>query len=583
MLTSPLFSHFGQPRDVARTNLSLRKNLTASLTLLISLPVLIIGVIVLWLIHRPVESSVIATFIVCGAALAATVYAWRLALFLVRPLLQLKEQARKLLRDDDKVENPFDREDEFGQLAHQVFELGLDRNFRNRTLKYLTMHEPLTGLANRACLQMDLEDLIQDESGEDERCGLIFIDIDDFKELNDSYGYDQGDQALRTLADRISDTVLLCYVGDSENSPTIARVGGDEFAVLLPEMIDRNRLARLAETLSERIREPMVASNDQVFQMTASIGIACSPEEGKTFNELLNAADIALYNSKSLGKGTFRFYSSDMVKKDISALQIKSDFSEALANDGELELMYQPFFNLHTREIVGGEALMRWHHPELGTLEPSQFISVVEQAEIALQADLWVIENTIKLIDSLDLSVRENFVASANISASNLARDNFPGSVAKLLDASPIDPKHLQLEITETCIHPDEDKAGQTIHQLKALGLRVWLDDFGTGYSALQHLPQFPIDGIKIDRQFVVKMQSSEGEKMLVSAMLSLARSFGLSALAEGIDNEKDCQILMDLGCKIGQGMLFSEPVKDERFLEMLQAPKKTEAELEPA
>ena len=486
------------------------------------------------------------------------------------PIKLLNNQIKRISKGEVWTISIRDRGDEIGALAGSIEDLVSDRDFKSKTVRYLAFHEPLTGLANRASLQMDLEDVLAQELPRKTKGSLIFLDIDAFKELNDSLGFESGDQALRILADRISEALAAKFHDNAEVHTTIARTGSDEFVILLVGDVNADLARFIAELSLERIREPVVI-DEKMAQLSASAGIAMFPQDGETFSDLMNAVDIALFNSKAMGKGTFRFYSKDMVKEDISSFQIKADFSQALMREDELELLYQPFVDLRTNKIVGGEALMRWHHPTLGTLEPSQFISVVENNEIALPADLWVIEQTLKVISHISVKSDQPFIASANISASNLARKQFSIRVAELVNNSGIDPKLLQLEITENFLHRDEVEARKSIEALKKLGVQVWLDDFGTGYSSLHHLQHFSVDGIKIDRQFVIKMQTGPGERMLVSAMLAMAKSFEMGVLAEGIDNERDHQILLDLGCNYGQGMLFSSPIKAIMFLELVQ------------
>lgn len=493
---------------------------------------------------------------------------WYAAGRLAQPIKTLQKQAEHMGSGDLQIDNRIERPDEIGDLAKSIYTMAADLELQNRSVKYLAFHDPLTGIANRSSFQMDLEDQIVKAAERIQSCALMFVDIDDFKGINDACGHDLGDRALKTIADRISDGVHE-FFETGELNPSIARIGGDEFTIIVPGNKDTQGLRQIAERVLELVAKPLMVEGE-LYQLSASIGIASYPRDGLSTSTLLNAADKAMYNSKSAGKGTYRFFDESMTHEDRGTHQITSDFKQALSRPGELQLLYQPIANIRTGAIHGGEALMRWHHPTMGTLEPGQFISVVENNEIALAADLWVIEKTLDILETMDLTSRPNFVISANISASNLGREQFPEAVARLLKQSPVDARHLQLEITETYLHRDESKALESLKALKKLGVKLWLDDFCTGYSSLKHLNLFPTNGIKIDRQFVIGLNKHNEDRLLVSAMISLANSFNIGVVAEGIDNQTDRELLMALECELGQGDLFSKPVPADTFVEMV-------------
>ena len=482
---------------------------------------------------------------------------------ITKPISTLQAQASRLGSGDLDIEDPIERSDEIGDLAKSIYTIAADLELQSRSVKYLAFHDPLTGIANRASFQMDLEDHIVRAAERKSTCAMMFIDIDDFKDVNDSRGHDLGDKTLKILADRISDGVH-DFFEPGDHQPSIARIGGDEFTVILPGNKDQQTLREIAEKILELVAEPVPLEND-MHQLSASIGIAKYPRDGLSATMLLNAADTAMYNSKSAGRGTYRFFEENMTQGYQSSLQIRSDFKQALECPDQLELLYQPIANISTGVIYGGEALMRWNHPVMGPLEPSQFINIVENNEIALAADLWVIESTLELLEGINLKQKPNFVISANISASNLGREQFPEAVARLLEQSPVNPRHLQLEITETYLHRDEQKALESIKSLRKLGVKFWLDDFCTGYSSLKHLHMFPANGIKIDRQFVISLSKSNENRLLVSAMISLANSLNIGVVAEGIDNQIDRGLLIELECELGQGDLFSSPLPRKR------------------
>lgn len=516
--------------------------------------------------------SITALALTLGLMLLSGVASWILADRLAKPINALQAQAKQMGSGDLKIDGRIDRADEIGDLANSIYAMAADLELQNRSVKYLAFHDPLTGIANRSSFQMDLEDQIVRAAEHNISCALMFIDIDDFKDVNDSRGHDLGDRTLKTLADRISD-VVYGFFENSDFHPSIARIGGDEFTVILPGDKGERDLREIAERILESTAKPIPLDSD-MQQISASIGISRYPRDGISASMLLNAADTAMYNSKSAGKGTYRFFEETMIHEDHSSQQIQSDFKQAIDQPGELQLLYQPIANIRSGAILGGEALMRWNHPKMGPLEPVQFISVVENNEIALAADLWVISSTLEFLASMDLSKKPNFVISANISASNLGREQFPEAVARIIRQSPVDPKHLQLEITETYLHRDESKALQSLQALQQLGIKLWLDDFCTGYSSLKHLHMFPVNGIKIDRQFVISISNSNEDRLLVSAMASLAHSFNIGVVAEGIDNQADRELLLTLKCEMGQGDLFSPPLQGDAFVALVNEGK---------
>lgn len=509
-----------------------------------------------------------AAAIILALMVFAAIAAWLTAERLVRPISLLKKQAEHMGSGNLHVDNRIEREDELGDLAKSIYTMAADLELQNRSVKYLAFHDPLTGIANRSSFQMDLEDQIVRAAEQGDFCALLFIDVDDFKSINDAAGHDHGDRALKLIADRISEAVNESFE-PGELQPSIARIGGDEFTVLVPGNRSEAQLRHIVERILEILSRPLMVEGD-LHQVSGSIGISLYPRDGDTASSLLNAADRAMYHSKFAGKGTYRFYDASMTSEDQSSHRIKTEFKAALSNPNELELLYQPIVNIKTGEIYGGEALMRWHHPKLGTIEPGQFISVVEHNEIALAADLWVIESTLDFLETINLSQHPNFVVSANISASNLVREQFPEAVSRLLEQSPVNPKHLQLEITETYLHRDEEKAMQSLNAIQSEGVKLWLDDFCTGYSSLKHLHMFPTNGIKIDRQFVINLNKRKEDRLLVSSMVSLADSFNIGIVAEGIDNQADRELLLSLGCPLGQGELFSKPIIAEKFLKLV-------------
>ena len=489
---------------------------------------------------------------------------------LIRPISRLTEHTGQLDRTLPPEQDRINTSDEIGTLASTIYAMAADLELQNRSVKYLAFHDPLTGLSNRTNFQMRLEDAIVDTANHRKQLAMMYLDIDDFKEINDTRGHEYGDRALRTIANRLSACLEEICSQNNFKSPMVARIGGDEFTILVTGTLEKSAIAEIAESLLNQLRIPLEIDGD-IFQLSGSIGIAFYPSDALSASSLFNSSDMAMYASKSAGKGTYRFFDESMSNNREQLGQIKSEFKSALASQNQLSLAYQPVVDINSGRVMGAEALIRWDHPTRGLLLPGQFISIVEHNEIALETDLWVLNQVLSLLEKIDLLKKEDLLISANISASNLAREQFSTAVSKCLASKNALTKYLQLEVTETYLHRDEAFAKKTLESLKETGVAIWLDDFGTGYSSLNHLCVFPVDGIKVDRQFVNQLDTKRENHLLVSALVGMSTSFGIELIAEGVDNVDDLNALQRLGCTHAQGFLFSKPVSEDEFLQMLE------------
>jgi len=518
--------------------------------------------------RRVVFYSFIAVGIVIAVIILGSLAGNQLVRYLTNPILRLRDHARAIGRGQFEDFNIVERTDEIGELAKAIYSMADDLEMQNQSVKFLAFHDPLTGLANRVNFQSQLETKLHEAETHLQSIALLFVDVDDFKEINDSRGHDVGDRALRMIADRLSRSVNAA--SKQFDHVHLARVGGDEFTVVVGNLENNEQAARLAEDLLKRIAEPIVV-DEQLFNISSSIGIAVYPQDGETASSLLNNADAAMYRSKNLGKGTYRFYEPDMNNELFRSSVVKAEFKAALASADQLELRYQPLINLFSGQIIGAEALIRWHHPRLGLLPPDQFIAIVERNEIALPTDLWVLEQALNLLQKLDLSKIPEFAMSINISASNLVRKQFTSSIQKIIGDKEHIVHRIKLEITETFLHNDERQALEALQALRQMGFSVWLDDFGTGYSSLNHLKTFPVEGIKIDQSFISNLAGSEDDRRMVSALLGLAHAFSVQVIAEGIDNQSSLEFLRAHGCRIGQGMMLGEPMSKLDLIDFLK------------
>lgn len=325
----------------------------------------------------------------------------------------------------------------------------------------------------------------------------------------------------------------------------------------------------LAEEILTALSSPVVLEKERIHT-SASIGLAIYPEDGETPSSLLKNADTAMYTSKHLGKGTYRFYESEMNTARFRSSTIKAEFQKALSSDDQLELLFQPIINMTEGGVAAAEALIRWDHPRMGYLSPEQFIAIVEHNEIALPTDLWVLNRSLKLLENLAEEDMSDISISVNVSASNLVRKQFPASVRKLIKDKEHLARNIKLEITETFLHNDDDQVRETMKALRGMGFHIWLDDFGTGYSSLRHLKDFPVDGIKIDQIFIANLMESDNDRNMVTALISLAEAFSVEVVAEGIDREDSLAMLKKWGVKYGQGMVIGKPINAPKLIHSL-------------
>ena len=435
---------------------------------------------------------------------------------------------------------------------------GLALNFRDiserkaleEQLRQLAFHDPLTLLANRNLFRDRVQHALTLAQRGQTSVAVMFLDLDNFKNINDSLGHDAGDRLLQAVAQRIVQT--------TRSSDTVARLGGDEFAVLVEGIATISEVQRLADALIATLDVPFPLNGMEV-RVGASIGVAFSARESGT-ETLLSNADIAMYHAKAAGKNrhvTFQTQMQDMLHE---RLRLEADIGRALARE-EFFLEYQPIIDLGSRSLLGVEALVRWRHPEAGVLMPARFIQVVEECGQIDKLGRWVLRRACH-----DLCAWRGVVAggerlrlAVNISGRHLQHGELVNDVAQALNESGLEPGNLVIELTESTIMYNTDANLERFHRLKALGVRLAIDDFGTGYSSLSYLHRFPIDILKIDRSFVSRLTNSDNGPELASAVITLGETLGLDTVAEGIELEPQVSALLDLGCVAGQGFLFAK------------------------
>jgi diguanylate cyclase (GGDEF)-like protein len=411
---------------------------------------------------------------------------------------------------------------------------------------HLALHDTLTGLPNRVLLNERLEHALS-RARRSEIVATHILDLDHFKTVNDTLGHPVGDKLLKMVADRLRAMV--------RESDTIARMGGDEFAIVQVGLSDASDATALAPRLIEALSEPYEIDGHQVIIGT-SIGIAVGPVDGMGPDRLIRNADLALYRAKGEGRGTFRFFEPEMDAQMQARRAMEYDLRKALAA-GEFELHYQPVVNLASNEITGFEALIRWRHPEKGTIPPASFIPLAEEIGLIVPVGEWAIR------EACNTAARwpDDISVAVNISPAQLRHPGLVQVVLDALAASGLRAGRLELEITETALLVDSEATLAMLHQLRDLGVRIANDDFGTGYSSLSQLQSFPFDKIKIDRSFVENIADSAGSLNIVRAVAALANGLGIAATAEGVENNEQLEFVRSEGCTEMQGFLLSKPL----------------------
>ncbi len=424
-------------------------------------------------------------------------------------------------------------------------------------LAHQAFHDELTGLANRALFVDRVEHSLAVAAREERSVAVLFLDLDDFKEVNDSLGHQAGDLLLIETARRIESCL--------RQGDTAARLSGDEFGILI-ERATRETATAVAERVLERLRDPITIARKELF-LRASVGIALSGSDGSAADELLRNADTAMYRAKSAGKSAFALFQPSMHLAALQRLELRSDLEGAAAR-GEMSLRYQPIFSLQTGTIAGFEALLRWSHPRRGEVPPQSFVPLAEETGSIVPLGAWVFETAVRQLAAWERRWPEqarDLWLSINVSARQLAEPTLPDTIAGIVAASGVDPSRLIVEVTESALVADAEDAAHRLSALRAIGLRVAVDDFGTGYSSLGVLEQMPVDVLKIASRFVDRLGTEERRPRLVEAMVRLGDTLGLPTVAEGIENVTQLTVLQLLGCELGQGFYMSRPLRVDR------------------
>lgn len=433
-------------------------------------------------------------------------------------------------------------------------------------IEFLAHHDGLTGLPNRVLLNDRLEMAITQAHRQEERLGILFIDLDRFKNVNDSLGHSVGDEILKEAAKRLTNSIR---TGD-----TVSRLGGDEFVVLFPKVRDEGNLADLTIKLREILQQAYVV-NGMSLHMTPSIGIAVYPEDGEDPNTLIKNADAAMYLAKEKGRNNYQFYTPTLNARTLDRLKLESELRDAIAA-GNFELHYQPQVIGSNGQLWGLEALVRWRHAERGLVSPGEFIPLAEETGLIMPLGEWVLKEAVRQLAQWRQQGRNDLVVSVNISALQFRQTDFLQRVQSIMDAAGLSPESIELELTESILMSDVEASIQTLKGLRSLGFRIAIDDFGTGFSSLNYLRHLPINILKIDQSFVREMIREPESLAIVESIIALAQALGKETIAEGVETLEEYQLLQARGCRLMQGFYFAKPMPVAGFEEWHRQQGKT-------
>jgi predicted signal transduction protein with EAL and GGDEF domain len=483
----------------------------------------------------------------------------------------------------------------FGQVQH--FEarlvatgpsevLGLVRDISERKraeeqIRRLAYCDSLTGIPNRQAFLETLERELQRSKIGNKKFAVLFMDLDAFKRINDTLGHNVGDQLLQQVSDRLRDTIrpsdllsrgdaLTREGGELREGTNLARLGGDEFTILIPDLDRVEHALNVAHRVKDAMRRPFLIEGNEIF-MTASIGISLFPEDGDDCTSLLKYADTAMYHAKNCGKNNAKLYSSSLTMQIMSHVKLEVGLRKALQND-ELYLLYQPQLDVRSSEIVGVEALVRWRHAERGVVSPTEFIPLAEETGLIVPIGEWVLRTACSQARAWQKLMRRPVRMAVNLSAKQFKDENLSQIVLSALHDTGLDPRLLELELTEGTLMDDAKATLATLEQLRGIGVYLSIDDFGIGYSSMNYLKRFDVRALKIDRSFISGLPQDSENAAITRAIIAMAHGLKMVVVAEGVETGEQLVLLEEYGCDLVQGFYLGRPASADTVTGMLQS-----------
>jgi len=489
--------------------------------------------------------------------------------FLQKPVHQLADFARRLSDGDYSHRVVLKRHGELEVLAGKMNQMAEDLQLRTERIHHLAYHDTLTELPNRRYFCETLDHALAHAHRHGETLAVLFIDLDDFKQVNDTLGHDFGDHVIKAVANRVAAVVRdEDTVGSSAlEDDMLARLGGDEFIVLLRNISTPYAPGKVAQRIIDAVAEPF-DRGERHFNLGSSIGISLFPSDGSNAEALLKYADLAMYEAKNKGKNDFRFFSGYLNSEAHRKITLQADLLHAIA-ERELEMWFQPIQDIDANNVVGFEALLRWQHPERGLVMPDEFIPLAEDNESIHKLAVWTLDEVFSVVAGWLEQYDEIPPVHINISRAQLKHDGLVATLERLTAEYPDCIPFIQLELTETFYLARESVALERLQFLRKMGFVLWLDDFGSGYSSFLHLKKYPVDGIKIDTQYIADLELGGSDRSIVQAIIAMAKTLDLPVIAEGVETLGQAKALREFGCDFLQGFLFgcAAPKRDVETL----------------
>ncbi len=512
--------------------------------------------------------ALVAVVVLAAVLIATMLLFFTLDRLLVTPVQRLGDAFREVGRGNLDAKIRSGRRDEIGALANMFDDMSENLRVSDERIRYLAYHDALTGLPNRMMFREYLNHALADARRRHQLLVLLFLDLDNFKDVNDTLGHQVGDALLQVVAERLEQCLrgadYIARLDATQAEGVVARLGGDEFIVMLTDLKDPYEATAVADRILTSLARPIPIENTDLY-VSASIGITTSPADGDDVEGLIKNADIAMYHAKQQGKNNYQYFSDRMNTAAFHRVAMENKLRKAL-DQGQFLLHYQPKFDVRSTRLVGVEALIRWRDPETGIVLPDAFIPIAEETGLITAIGEWVLREACRQTKAWQEAGLEVVPVSVNASSIQVARQDFPDLIAKALRESRLDPRYLEIELTETSIMSALERGAETLREIRALGVSIALDDFGTGYSSLSYLRHFPINTLKIDRSFIGEIGKGPDDTPIISAIIAMAHALNLTVVAEGVETENQTRYLVSKNCDTMQGFLLGPPVPPEQI-----------------